>query len=318
MSEPPWVGVLGARSLVGRHLLPLVTMRSARVLAVSRSQATPTQQALITWCLPGDPPAVASPLPDWIALCPIWTVAAHLPWLESLGVQRLVALSSMSVATKTGSPDAQERRLAGRLAAAEEGLLDWADSSGVGLTILRPTMIYDGLHDRNVAAIAACVRRCGWFPLCGAAEGLRQPVHAGDVAAACVAALKRDPPRRSYTLSGGEPLPFRELVERTCRAHGLTPRTLSLPPWLWRTLATVAERVGLMPGSAVGIGQRMNEDLSASHAEAALDLGFAPRPFVPGSGRWAADAAASLASPAAVETVSPGVHSQLYRPPHAP
>lgn len=282
MSEPPWVGVLGARSLVGRHLLPLVTRRPARVLAVSRSRSTAAEHPGITWCVPGGPQPADPSLPDWIALCPIWTVAEHLPWLESLGIRRLVALSSMSVATKTDSPAAGERRLAGRLVAAEGDLLAWADAGGVGLTILRPTMIYDGLHDRNVAAIAACVRRCGWFPLCGAADGLRQPVHAGDVAAACLAALEHDPPRRSYTLSGGEALPFRELVERTCRAHGLRPRAVSLPPRLWRTLATVAERLGILPGSAAGIGQRMNQDLSAAHAEAARDLGFAPRPFVPG------------------------------------
>lgn len=282
MSEPPWVGVLGARSVVGRHLLPLARRRPLRVLAASRSRSTPAERPRITWCRPGEPPTPATTIPDWIALCPIWAVAEHLPWLTSLGVRRLVALSSMSVATKTASPAAEERRLAARLAAAEDGLVAWADSVDVGLTILRPTMIYDGIDDGNVAAIAAWVRRCGWFPLCGPATGLRQPVHAGDVAAACLAALEHDSPQRSYTLSGGEALPFRELVERTCRAHGLRPRTVGLPPWLWRPLAAVAERLGLLPGSARGIGQRMNEDLSAAHAEAALDLGFVPRPFVPG------------------------------------
>ena len=316
MSEPPWVGVLGAKSLVGRHLLPLLTRRPARVVAVSRSRAAPAAHPRITWCLPGGPLPAALPLPDWIALCPIWTVAEHLPWLESLGIRRLVALSSMSAATKTASPAAEERRLAACLAAAEDGLLAWADSRDIGLTILRPTMIYDGLHDRNVAAIAACVRRYRCFPLCGAAEGLRQPVHAGDVAAACLAASERDPPRRSYTLSGGEALPFRELVQRTCRAHGLPPRTVRLPPWLWQTLAAVAERLGLMTGgSAAGIGRRMNEDLSAGHAEAACDLGFEPRPFVPGGGGWAAE---GFAPPAAVETVSRAVQFGVHRPPHAP
>ena len=316
MSEPPWVGVLGARSLVGRHLLPLVT-RPARVLAVSRSRITPAEHPRLTWVVPGAPLPAAAPLPVWIALCPIWSVAEHLPWLESLGIRRLVALSSMSIATKTTSPAAEERRLAARLAAAEDGLLAWADSRDVGLTILRPTMIYDGLHDRNVAAIAACVRRYRWFPLCGEAAGLRQPVHAGDVAAACLAAIEHDPPRRSYTLSGGESLPFRELVERTCRAHGLPPRTARLPPWLWQTLATVAERLGLTKGgSAAGIGRRMNEDLSAAHTEAAHDLGFVPRPFFPGGGGRAA--ATGLAPSVAAETVSPAVHFDVHRPPHAP
>lgn len=282
MSEPPRVGVLGARSLVGYHLLPLVAKRPARALAVSRSPATPADHPRIDWCRPGDPAPATASLPDWVALCPIWSVAEHLPWLESLGIRRLVALSSMSIATKTASPAVEERRVAARLADAEAGLSAWADTSGARLTILRSTMIYDGIHDRNVSSIAACVGRWGWFPLCGAAEGLRQPVHAADVAAACLAALEHEPPRRCYALSGGEALPFRELVERTCRAHGLAPRTVSLPPRVWRALAALARGLGLVSGSAAGIGQRMNEDLSVDHAEAAADLGFEPRPFVPG------------------------------------
>lgn len=287
MSEPPWVGVLGARSLVGHHLLPLLARRPAEVLAVSRARITPPANQGLRWSPPGTP-APARTVPDWIALCPIWCVAEHRSWLESLGIRRLVALSSMSIVTKTNSPAMEERRLAGRLAAAEEELTAWAEAADVGLVILRPTMIYDGVHDRTVASIAACVGRFGWFPLCGAAEGLRQPIHAGDVAAACVAALEQDPPRTSYTLSGGEPLPFRELVERTCRANGLAPRTVTLPSWLWQPLAALAARLGLVPGSAAGIGSRMNEDLSAGHAEAARELGFTPRPFVPG-GRIVSD-----------------------------
>jgi len=285
MSEPPRVGVLGARSLVGRFLLPVLVRRGHAVLAVSRSapQTAAATDAGIHWCRPGTlRPAGDDHVNSWVALCPLWVVADHAAWLEQLACRRLVALSSTSVETKRESPAAAERRLATRLAAAEAELLAWADSRGIALTILRPTMIYDGVADGNVTAIAACVRWLGWFPLSGPATGLRQPVHAGDVAAACLAALEDEPPQLCYTLSGGEAVPFRELVVRTCRAHGLTPRTVCLPRWAWRTLAGLARGLGLVGETAAGIGQRMNEDLSCSHAEAAADLGFRPRPFVPG------------------------------------
>lgn len=284
MSEPARVGVLGATSLVGRSLLPLLVRRRHRVLAVSRSAATPpgARDERIHWCRPGAPqPGGDAIVGDWVALCPLWVVPEQAAWLERLACRRLVALSSTSVETKAASPAAAERRLAARLAGAEDDVRAWADRRGIGLTILRPTMIYDGIDDGNVAAIAACVRWFGWFPLCGPATGLRQPVHAGDVAAACLAALEHDPSQSCYTLSGGEALPFRELVARTCRAHGLRPRMVSLPPWAWGTIASLARGLGI-GGSTVGVGQRMNEDLSCSHAAAAADLGFSPRPFVPG------------------------------------
>lgn len=285
MPALPHVGVLGASSLVGRFLLPQLARRHGRVLAVSRSAPGPTaaRGPNVAWCRPGDQPSHDDrPVPHWITLCPIWSLAAHGAWLRGLGVRRLVALSSTSIHARASSPDAAERRLATRLADAEDQVTAWCAEHGIALTILRPTMIYDGRSDGNVAVVAAVVRRIGWFPLCAAGLGLRQPVHAGDVAAACLAALDRPPPRPCYTLSGGEALPFRELVVRTCRAHGLPSRTLSLPPWAWRTLATVARGLGIAGAATAGSGRRMNEDLSCDHAEAADDLGFRPRPFAPG------------------------------------
>lgn len=287
MSEAPCIGVIGAASLVGRRLVPLLARENLGVLACSRRihpQARSTDEG-VWWHETGSPlPSQTGAVPRWVTLCPLWTVPDQLVWLERAGVDRLVAISSMSVVTKASSHDAAERRIADRLAAAEDRIFTWAEGRGVALTVFVPTMIYDGSTDGNVAAIAAWVHRFGWFPLCGPALGLRQPVHANDVAAACLAALQRQPPRSRYPLSGGEALPFRELVIRTCQAHGLVPRTVSLSPLAWNVATTMARGLGLASGATVAMGQRMNEDLSCDHAAAGRDLGFAPRPFAPGSG----------------------------------
>lgn len=278
------LGVLGATSLVGHHLLPLAGRAGQATLAVSRSAAARAPVPGVSWCRPGGPESGSPPVATWISLCPIWVVPDLLPWLEHLGIERLVATSSMSRETKRGSAVAAERRLADRLAAAEDRLRAWATDRRRRLVILRPTMIYDGIRDGNVTAIAAWVRRLGWFPLCGRADGLRQPVHAGDVAAACLAAATHPAPAAAYPLSGGEAVTFRTLVERTCRASGLAPRMMSLPPWAWNAAAGVVGSLGLAPTLTRGMGHRMNEDLSCDHRLAAADLGFRPRPFVPGGG----------------------------------
>ncbi len=284
MSEPPPVGVLGATSIVGRHLLPVLAAQPGGVWACSRSPAAQAATAGVVWCRPGDlPPAGWPPVRRWIALAPIWTLPEEFAWLERCGVERLVALSSTSRDTKATSPDRAERQLAARLTAAEKQLEAWSVSAGIAVTILRPTMIYDGVRDGNVAVIAAFVRRYGVFPLCGEAAGLRQPVHADDVARACLAASEQDHPRRHYTLSGGEALPFHDLVVRTCRAQGLASRTVRVPVPVWRVLAALTGLFGFAR-SLAGIGRRMNEDLSCDHAAAAAELGFRPRPFVPGGG----------------------------------
>lgn len=286
MSEAPRVGVIGGGSLVGRQLLPLLARRGA-VLACSRRrerQASATADH-VRWHETGSPvPSGMRPVSEWVALCPLWAVPDHFEWLAQAGIERLVAVSSMSIVTKASSPDAAERQVAGRLAEAEDRLATWAEDRGVVLTLLVPTMIYDGVTDGNVAAIATWVRRHGWFPLCGPALGLRQPVHAADVAAACLAALDSPPPQHRYKLSGGEALTYRELVIRTCRAHGLVPRVVSLPPATWNLAAGILRWLGLAGGATVSMGRRMNEDLSCDHAAARRELGFRPRPFTPGGG----------------------------------
>lgn len=287
MNGAALVGVIGAESLVGRPLVSLLRQRASGVLACSREAAPavePVRGGVHRHRTGAPLPAGSALVPGWITLCPLWAVPDHLPWLERLGAEHVVALSSMSGVTKASSPDSAERALAERLTAAEERLTDWAADRGIGLTLLVPTMIYDGLTDANVTAIAAWVRRFGWFPLCGPARGLRQPVHAGDVAAACLAAHDRRPPRTRYTLSGGERLPFGELVIRVCRAHGLVPRIVHVPPWAWELAAAVVRGAGLAGGASIAMGRRMNEDLSCDHAAAADDLDFRPRPFDPAAG----------------------------------
>ncbi len=225
----------------------------------------------------------------WIAVCPIWATADLLDWLEACGLERLVALSSTSVITKECSGDPAERQLARRLAEAEASVLERTADRGITATVLRPTMIYDGQTDGNVSAIAACVHRFGRFPLCGPGTGLRQPVHADDVAQASVTAAFHPEPRPLYAVSGRDRLSFRELVERTCCDRGLPPRTLELPTWIWRLLAAVARGTGLAPGLSIAMGPRMNEDLVFDHAAARADLGFNPRGFTIGGRSDAAD-----------------------------
>ncbi len=287
MNHPRTVGVLGGTSLVGRPLLPLLAAAGWRPLACTRAAIPPVGPAEggWIWCHPGDPrPGGEATVSMWLSLCPLWTLPDHLPWLESLSIRRLVALSSTSLITKRASPDPAERRLAAGLATAEETLRAWSRARGVELCLLRPTLIYDGVRDRNVAAIAAFIRRHGWFPVAGPARGQRQPVHADCVAAACVAAVGRDGLAPAYTLSGGAPLAFCDLVTAIFTACGLPPRIIHVPRPLWALLLPLVRALGIAAGASTGMAARMNEDLGFDHAAAARDLGFRPRPFTLSSG----------------------------------
>ena len=293
-------GVLGGTSFVGQSVLARLQSSSLQassrdesdattstnavspVFAFSRRAALPplaTAAAGIRWQrLPVSPGEWQASIPHWIAVCPLWAVPEHFPLLEAAGARRLVALSSTSRFTKRDSAAASERAIAARLAAAEEEVLDWARTRGIAATILRPTMIYDGIHDQNVARIARFIRRFGCYPVAGAAVGLRQPVHADDVATACQSALQCDGLRETYEISGGETLTYREMVGRIFAWLERPPRLVTLPLPLVRAAGPL---VRIMPGleSLPTMAARMNEDLVFDHGAATRDFGFHPRAF---------------------------------------
>jgi uncharacterized protein YbjT (DUF2867 family) len=265
------VGVLGGGSFVALYLLPRLERAGYATWRVPRAAATTASLA------PG-------PIRAVVALCPIWGLVERLPHLAEAGVRRLVAVSSTSRSSKAASPDPADRAVAARLAAAEEAIAVWAGAHGVRSVILRPTLVYDGVRDSNVTTIAGFVRRWGVFPLVGAGTGLRQPLHADDLAAACVAALAAPEPRPCYDVSGGETLTYREMIGRIFDTVGRRPRFVHVPRSAVRSLLPLAGWLPHWRGASLAALDRMNEPLVADHAAASRDLNFAPRAFLPSPG----------------------------------
>ncbi|OYX06427.1 MAG: epimerase [Caulobacter vibrioides] len=272
--------VLGATSLIGRHLMARLKGEGLDPIAFSRRP--PSGDAC--W-IGGDlkDPDLAERLPvaaTVFSLSPIWLLPPALPALKARGMTRLVAFSSTSRFTKTDSPVAAERAVAAALAEAEQALETWCAANGVAWTILRPTLIYDEGHDENVSRIARLVRRFHVMPLSGAGEGLRQPVHAEDLAAgALAAALASAATNRAYDLVGGETVSYRVMVDRVFEGLGKTPRSLPMPTWLFGLIMRLAKP--FYPGATTAMGTRMGQDLTFDSSDAARDFDWSPRRFHP-------------------------------------
>lgn len=269
--------VAGANSLIGRFLAPLALAEGRQVAALSRRGGEGRVEADLT------APDLARRLPEAreaVLLSPIWLTPAAVPALAERGVRRLVAVSSTSRFTKADSPVAEERAVAARLAEGEAEAERLCREAGIAWTVLRPTMIYAEGSDRNVSRLAGLIRRWRVLPLSGRGQGRRQPVHAEDLAAACLAVLKSPAAvDRAYDLPGGETLTYREMAERLFRAQGLTPRIVSVPPALWRL--GLASMSPFLPGATAAMGDRMAEDLVFDDGPARAHFGFEPRPFAP-------------------------------------
>jgi nucleoside-diphosphate-sugar epimerase len=275
------VGLLGATSLVGECLLSLLTEGGRQVFAFSRKKIE-RQMDYVTWQQLGLPArnSSAGEITGWICVAPVWVLPDYFPMLEKYGVRRVVVLSSTSRFTKEDSSDAAEKETAVRLADGEEALRKWAEGREVEWVVLRPTLIYGFGLDKNIAEIVRFIRRFRFFPLFGPAQGLRQPVHAADVAAACVAALESPvAANHAYNLSGGEVLPYRVMIVRVFTALHCHPLLVSIPLGAFRVAVSWLRLYPRYRHWSTAMAERMNRDLVFDHAEAARDLGFSPRPF---------------------------------------
>lgn len=277
-----YVGVLGATSLVGEFLLSRLRTDGWKVMAFSRREPL-SDETGVEWrqLSFSDPfPTTWEEIHDWISVSPIWVLPEYFSMLESCGARRVVVLSSTSRFTKTDSSDAAECAIAEHLAEGEECFRTWAESRGIEWVILRPTLIYGRGKDRNIAEITRFIRRFGVFPLLGKAMGLRQPIHAEDVAAACVGAMNSPvAANRAYNISGGETLPYREIVLRVFTALQRRPRLVTIPLIAFKFAVACLRAIPRYRSWSAAMAERMNRDLVFDHSDATRDFGFSPRPF---------------------------------------
>jgi nucleoside-diphosphate-sugar epimerase len=141
----------------------------------------------------------------------------------------------------------------------------------VAVTVFRPTLIYGAGTDASLAPLARFARRWHLLPIPLGARGLRQPVHADDLAAACVAAL--DVPAthgRVYALGGGERLSAQQMFRRIATAVPGWVLPVPIPVTLLQRISGRSRRAAVL---------RLRQDLVADNVPAQADFGFAPRVF---------------------------------------
>lgn len=279
--------VVGASGAIGRFLLPRLLDAGHTVIALSRTPRVSFHPGL-RW-IAGDLYTTVPALPALDAVFSLGPLDAFARWLarsELAGRPRVLAIGSMSVETKRDSVAATERALASRLQAAERELASAAAARGCAWTLFRPTLIYGAGVDRSLSPIARFAERWRVFPRIIGARGLRQPVHAEDLAAGCLAASARSGcADRIYALGGGERLGFEVMLERV-RAS-LPVRTLPAPvPFaVAHALARGARAFGSSDARVAAI-ERLRRDLVAEHAAAVADFDWAPRGFAPDARMW--------------------------------
>lgn len=278
------VVVTGATSLIGDYLLPGLLSAGYRVTAVSRRPPDLPPIDGLDWHR-GDISLESFPdslHPDiLIHLAPLAVLPPLLERLRHPLPKRILAFGSTSLFTKYQSGHELERSMARGLQDAEERLTAFASRHGIAWTVFRPTLVYHIGRDKNITTIAHFIRRFGLFPLVGDGEGRRQPVHAEDLATACLQAI--DNPKtfgKAYNLSGGETLSYREMVLRVAAAIGKPCRIVDIPLPLLRAFLQGLSWLPAYRHLTPEMATRINCDMCFDHCAAERELGFVPRTFL--------------------------------------
>lgn len=159
-----------------------------------------------------------------------------------------------------------------------------ARQEGISVTYLRPTMIYGTLNDRNMIQFIKMVDRLNPVPMVNHGRYALQPVNCRDLGKAywqVLSALDQTG-GKSYILSGRDSLLLCELFEEIAGCLGVSRRFCSVPFPLayagaWSVYGLTLGKLDFREKV-----QRLCEDRSFPHEDAARDFGYAPMPFSEG------------------------------------
>lgn len=279
--HPLHAHVTGATSQIGYYLLPRLQQAGFHVTAYSRHPQSNTtsivwqQQDLTTQPLRLTQPSILFHCAG-IPLLP--HILANLP--DNAPLQRVLAFSSTSALSKQTSADAEERAIAMQLHQTEQASIDYCNQHQIAWTLFRPTLIYGCGRDQNVTFIARFIQRWGFFPVFGAALGLRQPVHADDLAQACLQAWNNNTTHAQiYTLSGGETLSYRAMLTTIFEYLDRKPRIITVPLPLLQLSLFVLRVLPRFRHLNSTMARRMNQNLVYDHHAAQRDFAYQARAF---------------------------------------
>jgi len=277
--------VTGANSAIGLCVIRQLLASGAAVLAVTRGAEISYQHPRLRW-LSGDLSDTNFSLQGYCMDAVIH--AAPLPLLPSLvslfadgEAKRIIAYGSTSVFSKFMSHNAFERDFAMKLQSAEELLAKNCDALGIKYTIFRPTVAYGLGLDAGISKIAETIRKFGIALVYPPAFGRRQPVHADDLANAAILALENENTyAKTYNLSGGEILTYREMLAKIFAAYGKNPRIFAstMLPFILDMRGKITKNKHINGE----IARRMNDDHVFFHDDAKKDFGYHPRAFLSG------------------------------------
>ena len=155
-------------------------------------------------------------------------------------------------------------------------------ASGIVYTILRPSMIYGSLRDKNMHKLIKFLYRYPMFPLFGAGRSLMQPVYVEDLATGIVSTIANyKTAYQEYNLAGPKGITYLNIVEIILAKLNRKVVKVNIDTSLAAFMVHYLQNIPAFPITEEQV-LRLQEDKVFDISKAASELGYSPRDFEQG------------------------------------
>ena len=192
-------------------------------------------------------------------------------------LRRLILVHTTGIYSKYKAAGEEYRRI-------DEFVYKTCKENNIILTVLRPTMIYGNISDRNVITFIKMVDKFPIMPVVNGARYELQPVHYEDLGDAFYKVLMNEKAtaNKDFILSGGAPILLRDMLTEIGKNLGKNVKFISCPFWLAYSGAWVVYGLTLKKKDYREKVQRLCEPRTFSFDDAADAFGYSPRTFQEG------------------------------------
>ena len=192
-------------------------------------------------------------------------------------VRRLICVHTTGIYSKYKEAGEEYRHI-------DDFVYETCRENNIKLSILRPTMIYGNINDKNVITF---IRMVDKFPIMPTVNGARydlQPVHYADLGRAYYDVLMHEDVTagQDYVLSGGTPIQLRDMFKIMGENLDKKVRFISCPFPLAYFGAVIIYGITFKKIDMREKVQRLCEPRAYDHDAATRDFGYAPRDFAEG------------------------------------
>lgn len=190
-----------------------------------------------------------------------------------------------SITTKNSAEAKSRSEVARRLQEGERWIESNLHHKGVPAFILRPTLVFGGRWNRNINAIKRVLARSPFRPRLPFAVGLRNPIHADDLAEWIMRVLgsssKLDTELAVVEYPGGEPISFDTLLARCADSVDCPVRTLRVNHLALRCITFALRRLPTFAEIPKDFVDRLAQDFTFTDTRASLAASVEKRRFRP-------------------------------------